>query len=53
MSSISPRPLRSSTRIPDDVDDVLVGQRPRPEPESIASRPTRRLNFIRPTAERS
>jgi hypothetical protein len=34
----------------DDVDDVFVRQRAAP---SIASRPTRRLNFMRPTADRS
>ena len=50
MSSISPRPLRSSTRIlitatMSSFDNVAAPVN--------SSRPTRRLNFIRPTAERS
>ena len=35
----------------DDGDDVFVRQRLRPR--SSSSRPTRRLNFMRPTADRS
>ena len=50
MSSISPRPLRSSTRILITATmsslDSVIG------PVS-SSRPTRRLNFMRPTSDRS
>ena len=50
MSSTSPRPLRSSTRIlttsrMSSFDSVIA--------PSGASRPTRALNFIRPTRDRS